>query len=159
MKTRYNHCRRCSQCNRLFIPDPRVDDRQVTCGDAECQRTRHADRCRSWHGANVDVTRSHYEDVVVPFREVQPDYQRRWRLAGRLREIREKMKPTGGMLLASLRALLRRAETLSESATRGVQSGVLAGNLLEEAAAALRGVIAAFEQLEASMSALRSMGL
>ena len=32
---------------------------------------------------------SHYRDVVVPFRQQHPTYQRCWRLGQRLREIRE----------------------------------------------------------------------
>jgi len=64
------------------------------------------------------VTASHYQDVVVPFRQQQPDYQRRWRLGRKLREIRETMMPTGGVMLSSLRALLGRAEDLSKSADR-----------------------------------------
>src|SRR5690606_20089376 len=94
------------QCRGPFVPDPRVGGGQVTCGAEECQRERHAERCRAWHVANRDVGTSHYADVVKPFREAQPDYQRRWRLAVRCREIREKTGTLGGVLLTSLRALL-----------------------------------------------------
>jgi len=105
------------------------------------------------------VTASHYQDVVVPFRQQQPDYQRRWRLGRKLREIREAILPTGGVLLSSLQALLGRAEELSKSAARNTQTGVLAGKMLDRARVALRGVVAAIEQLEASASALQSLGL
>lgn len=97
--------------------------------------------------------------MVVPFRVRQPDYQRRWRLAGRLREIREKTSSVGGVLLASLRALLGRAEALSESTSKRAQTGVLAKELLDTAVAALRGAIGALEQLEASVATLQAMEL
>lgn len=150
---------RCCECRRQFVPDPRVGVRQVTCGAVRCQVERHAERCRAWHAGNADVARRHYADVVVPFRERQPDYQRRWRLAGRLREIREKTSPVGGLLLLSLRALLSRAEALSESTTGRAQTGVLAKELLDTAMAALGGAIGALEQLEASVATLQAMGL
>ncbi len=102
-----NPDRRCSECKQSFTPDPRVGDRQVTCGAATCQRSRHDDRCRAWRAANSETVSAHYQDVVVAFRERQPDYQRRWRLARRVREIREKMRPLGGALRSRLRALLR----------------------------------------------------
>ena len=151
--------RRCCKCRRPIEPDPRVGARQVTCGDEACQRERHADRCRAWRAANADVARSHYEDVVLPFRRRHPEYQRRWRLSRRLREIREKSGAVGGVLLTSLRALLSRAEALSKSSPRDAQSGVLKGELLDKAVAVLGAAIAALEQLEASVAQLRSMGL
>jgi hypothetical protein len=90
MKNQYPN-RRCAECSRQFNPDRRVGARQVTCGRAECQRSRHADRCRAWHRRHRGET-DHYRDVVVPFRERHPGYQRRHRLRDRLGEIREQMK-------------------------------------------------------------------
>jgi hypothetical protein len=158
MKTK-NTDRRCCECRQLFTPDPRVGNRQVTCGAGPCQRQRHRDRCRAWRAANTETTASHYEDVVVPFRERQPDYQCRWRLARHLREIREKMRPLGGPLRGRLRGLLGRAKGLSESPTKAAQAGVLAAELLNQASAAVRGALTAIEQLEASLATLQSMGL
>lgn len=40
--------RRCRICNRLFLPDPRVGNRQRACGRAECQRERHRLACHEW---------------------------------------------------------------------------------------------------------------
>lgn len=151
--------RRCCHCTRPFVPEPRVGDRQMTCGDEACQRARHSERCRAWHEQNREVTASHYQDVVVPFRQQQPDYQRRWRLGRKLREIRETMMPPGSVMLSSLRALLGRAEDLSKRAARNTQTGVLAGEMLSRARVALRGLVAAIEQLEANVSELQSLGL
>jgi len=157
MKTT-NPCR-CSECSAEFIPDPRVGDRQVTCGAPGCQRARHAKRCREWHAANKEAAASHYEDVVVRFREQQPDYQRRWRWGRRLREIREKTALLGGALLARLRGLVQRAQELARRAAGIVQTGVLAGKSLQRAVAAASSTIAAFEQMEASSAELRRLGL
>lgn len=96
---------------------------------------------------------------MVPFRERQPDYQCRWRLSRRLREIREKMRPLGGPLRGHLRVLLGRAEGLSESPTKAAQTGVLAAGFLDELKAAVRAAMAALEQLEASLATLQSIGL
>jgi len=93
--------RRCSECNLEFVPDLRVKDRQVTCGADGCQNARHKDRCKVWHQENPEARANHYQDVVKPFRERYPEYQRRWRW---LREIREKL----GQLLLELVACLQR---------------------------------------------------
>ena len=130
----------------------------MTCGAEECQRERHAERCRAWHVANRDVGTSHYADVVKPFREAQPDYQRRWRLAVRCREIREKTGTLGGVLLTSLRALLGRADVLAGGARGAKKTGVLSGDLLDAARRALRDAMAAIERLEASLATLQTLG-
>ena len=153
-----NPCR-CVKCSGEFVPDPRVGDRQVTCGAVECQAARHADRCREWHASNAEVMASHYQDVVVPFRRDQPDYQSRWRWQRRLREIREQTGLLGGALLASLRVLVSRAEQLTRRATGIVQTGVLAGKMLERTVTAVRSTISALEQLQASTAELRELGL
>jgi len=157
MKTN-NPCR-CSECSAEFVPDPRVGERQVTCGDPECQRARHAKQCREWHANNQETTACHYQDVVVPFRRGQPDYQRRWRFGQRLREIREKTTVMGGALLAGLRGLVSRGKQLTRRAVGTVQSGVLAGEELGRAVAAVRATIAALELLETSAAELRELGL
>lgn len=146
--------RRCSECTLPFDPDPRIGGRQVTCGAPECQRARHAARCQAWHAANGDSTSMHYTDVVVPFRARQPDYQRRWRLSVRLREIREKMRDAGGGLVDQLRRLSDRVGALSSSKA---QTGVLASDVLAAVSTALRGAISALEQLDASTTMLSSM--
>lgn len=150
---------RCAECNAEFEPDPRVRERQVTCGRPECQRARHAKRCRDWHADNKEVTAGHYQDVVVPFRRAQPDYQRRWRWGQRFREIREKTSHLGQALLPGLHSLVFGAEKLMQRAVGIVQSGVLAGEKLTRALAAVRTTITALEQLEASAAELRGLGL
>jgi hypothetical protein len=96
--------------------------------------------------------------VVKPFREAQPDYQCRWRLGVRLREIREKTTSLSGVLLTSLQALLGRADVLAAGPRESAQTGVLAGELLDKARQALRDAVAAIDSLEASVAVLRALG-
>jgi hypothetical protein len=60
--------KRCSFCQTLFRPHPRVGPRQRTCGAPACQRERHAQSCRRWRRRNPAVTRTHYQDYVQPAR-------------------------------------------------------------------------------------------
>jgi len=150
---------RCIECSAEFVPDPRVRARQVTCGSPECQRARHAKQCQAWHANNKEITSAHYQDVVVPFRREQPDYQRRWRWGQRLREIREETTVIGGALLGKLRGLVSHAEQLIGRAVDWVQTGVLAGEKLARAVAAVRATVTALEQLEASAAELRALAL
>ncbi len=151
--------RRCAECNAEYVPDPRVGDRQVTCGAKGCQRARHAKQCRTWHESNRDCQKGHYQDVVLPFRKQQPDYQSRWRWGRKLREIREQIGQIGGGLLGALRSLVVRAETLVARATGVVQSGVLAGDLLVRAVSAVQKTISGLQQLASSTAELEALGL
>jgi hypothetical protein len=151
--------RRCTQCSAEFEPDPRIGSRQETCGSAECQRKLHSKACRRWHAANVEATRSHYQDFVLPFRRVQPDYQGRWRWGQRLREIREQMGQLGGALLVPLRGLISRAQVLAARAVGVVQTGVLAGESMNRAMQAVHKMVSALEQLQASTAELSALGL
>ena len=109
--------------------------------------------------ANREATRDHYRDVVVPFRERQPGYQRRWRLGQRLREIREKIAPFASAMLATLRSLWGGADALWQRPATEAQTGVLAANLLGQAKVALGGGITALEQLAELASALATLGV
>lgn len=100
---------RCSECSRPFIPDPRVKTRQVTCGAETCQRERHAKRCQWLRAQDVDAKGHHYRDVVVPFREQRPWYQRWWRW---VREIREEFGSSLAGLLLRLERLVARGRAL-----------------------------------------------
>ena len=44
--------RRCPCCNGLFLPDPRVGDRQRTCGEAACKADWHRRGCQRWREQN-----------------------------------------------------------------------------------------------------------
>jgi hypothetical protein len=47
-------CRKrpCRICKRWFRPDPRVKDRQMTCGNDACKREWHRKRCAEWNRDN-----------------------------------------------------------------------------------------------------------
>lgn len=44
--------RPCRICKRWFAPDPRLKDRQKTCGDASCMRQWHRRKCKQWNENN-----------------------------------------------------------------------------------------------------------
>ena len=44
--------RPCRICGRWFVPNPRLGERQKTCGTAECQRRWHARKCAEWNRKN-----------------------------------------------------------------------------------------------------------
>ena len=52
--------RPCRLCRRWFMPNPRLKDRQMTCGDARCKREWHRRRCCEWNKKNSDYFRANY---------------------------------------------------------------------------------------------------
>jgi len=52
--------RPCRICRRWFLPNARVKDRQMTCGDAACKREWHRKKCQEWNRANRDYFRANY---------------------------------------------------------------------------------------------------
>jgi hypothetical protein len=53
MSRRYRSKKRpCKICRKWFIPDPRLGDRQKTCGEPECQRRWHTRKCSEWNRKN-----------------------------------------------------------------------------------------------------------
>jgi hypothetical protein len=52
--------RPCRVCGKWFSPDPRLGERQKTCGAAECQRQRHAAKCAQWNRKNRSCFRESY---------------------------------------------------------------------------------------------------
>jgi len=52
--------RPCRICRRWFIPHPRVEDRQRTCGDPRCKREWHRKKCAEWNRKNAEYFRSNY---------------------------------------------------------------------------------------------------
>jgi hypothetical protein len=52
--------RPCRICRKWFTPNPRVGDRQKTCGRQDCQDKWHAKRCAEWNGKNPSYFREIY---------------------------------------------------------------------------------------------------
>lgn len=69
--------KRCHYCDRLFIPDPRVGDRQKACSK-ECQRFRKRENNRAFSRRNPEYWHGRYW-YVKEWRQRNPDYQRLWR--------------------------------------------------------------------------------
>jgi len=52
--------RPCRICRRWFLPDPRLKERQMTCGQTECQRQWHKKKCSEWNRKNSDYFKANY---------------------------------------------------------------------------------------------------
>ena len=66
--------RPCRICRRWFIPNPRLKDRQKTCGDPECQREWHKKKCTEWNRRNPDYFRANYlqkkiDSTILPLNQ------------------------------------------------------------------------------------------
>lgn len=131
----------------------------MTCGAAECQRRRHAKKCKRWHADNRDVTASHYEDVVKPYRQKHPDYQRRWRVVAALCEIREEMAAGVEAVGARMRKLLARGRAAVGTAT-GVasQPDGKTGEALTAALAAGASIVGVLAELSKAVGQLGVLG-
>jgi len=52
--------RPCRICRRWFMPNPKLKDRQKTCGDPDCQREWHRRKCAHWNKTNPDYFKANY---------------------------------------------------------------------------------------------------
>jgi hypothetical protein len=52
--------RPCRICRKWFVPHPRLGDRQMTCGAAECQKQWHKRKCAEWNRNNSAYYREIY---------------------------------------------------------------------------------------------------
>jgi hypothetical protein len=52
--------RPCRICRRWFAPNPKLKDRQMTCGDPACKREWHKKACWQWNRENRDYFRANY---------------------------------------------------------------------------------------------------
>lgn len=53
--------RPCRVCGKWEAPNPRLGDRQQTCGDPECQRKWHARKCAKWNRKN----RAYFREIYL----------------------------------------------------------------------------------------------
>ena len=60
MPRRKSKKRPCRICRKWFMPNPRVGDRQKTCGDHECMRKWHAKKCAEWNRKNSKCAQENY---------------------------------------------------------------------------------------------------
>jgi len=62
MEEKRKHKKRpCRICRKWFTPNPRLGDRQQTCGVMECQRRRHARKCAEWNRKN----RAYFREIYL----------------------------------------------------------------------------------------------
>jgi len=52
--------RPCRICRRWFTPNPRLKDRQKTCGNTKCKREWHKKKCAEWNKKNPDYFKTNY---------------------------------------------------------------------------------------------------
>jgi hypothetical protein len=52
--------RPCRICRRWVQPNPKLKDRQMTCGDPQCKREWHRKTCHQWNRNNRDYFRANY---------------------------------------------------------------------------------------------------
>lgn len=52
--------RPCRICKRWFTPNPRLGERQMTCGAAECQKQWHKRKCAEWNRSNRAYFQENY---------------------------------------------------------------------------------------------------
>ena len=60
VKKHHGKKRPCRVCRKWFVPNPRVDDRQKTCGNPECQRQWHIRTCAAWNKKNRSIFQENY---------------------------------------------------------------------------------------------------
>ena len=60
--SRASKCKKrpCRICRRWFLPNARLKDRQMTCGDPACKREWHRKKCQEWNRVNRDYFRANY---------------------------------------------------------------------------------------------------
>lgn len=66
--------RPCRICGKWFTPNPRVGDRQKTCGSSGCKKEWHRKKCAEWNQKNKIDSKSNYLDKklsAIPSEESQ----------------------------------------------------------------------------------------
>ena len=69
-----DECRKrpCRICRHWFMPNPRVKDRQKTCGDPECQKKWRKKKCTEWNRKNPDYFSANYlQKKIIAATETQ----------------------------------------------------------------------------------------
>ncbi len=69
--------RPCRICGKWFSPNPRVGERQKTCGSKDCQRKWHAKKCSEWNRAHPEYFQEIYlskklDAAAPPNAEIEP---------------------------------------------------------------------------------------
>lgn len=70
--------RRCPHCRRLFVPDPRLKERQITCGRQECCRNQKRQSNEEWRSLHQDYFRGIYQQQKQAY-GTRAEYKKRYR--------------------------------------------------------------------------------
>ena len=94
--------KRCPYCKNPFTPNPKVRQRQKTCGDPSCQKALKKDNNARWREENPDCCRHDYPRVkawldrhpgyLKHYRAVHPEYVQKNRETKRLRDRRKRLQ-------------------------------------------------------------------
>lgn len=69
--------RPCRICGKWFVPNPRVGDRQKTCGRDACKRKWHARKCKEWNRKNHAYFQANYLMDKLERLKCLPDGEKR----------------------------------------------------------------------------------
>ena len=70
--------KRCPHCRHLLIPDPRLKDRQITCGRGECRRRQKAQSNKRWRTRHQDYFRGMYPQQKEAY-GTRAEYKKKYR--------------------------------------------------------------------------------
>jgi hypothetical protein len=94
--------KKCPYCKAQFTPNPRVGERQITCGKPACKTALKSDNNRKWRQRNPDNYRNDYSRLkdwleqtpgyLKGYRESHPEYVEKNRNAQRVRDRRKKLR-------------------------------------------------------------------
>jgi hypothetical protein len=93
---------RCRFCHNSFIPDPRVEDRQKSCGRPDCQKALKAEYLVHWRRKNPKYFQEDYDRLknwlaenpgyLKTYRQTHPEYAAKNRTAQKQRDRRKKSR-------------------------------------------------------------------
>jgi hypothetical protein len=75
-----NRERICCVCQRSFVPNPRVKDRQKTCTAQACRAEWKRRGNVAWREQNPDYFKGRYEIMLKDWYKKNPDYKKQYRL-------------------------------------------------------------------------------
>jgi hypothetical protein len=107
--------KKCVSCGQFFEANPRVGERQKSCGATACRKKRKRMQERAWKARNPDYGQGFYASYVKPWRQKHPEYQKQLRCKKR-REIKTQIPPETPM--KSIRLHLRCKWRLGEIKTQ-----------------------------------------
>jgi len=94
--------KKCHYCQTSFIPDPRVKERQKTCGHPSCKKACKAENNARWRRKNPDCCQNDYPrvkqwldehpDYLKHYRQTHPEYVQKNREARKLRYRKKKLR-------------------------------------------------------------------